>query len=102
MSLPLSRIAIPVAKNDEAEGEALHLSEVPIILRVPSISTKLDLVVWIPDETGEKLIKVAKTVTPKELGQARKDFLDSVGIDNYDATFSIAAKGREAAKGGEA
>lgn len=73
--------------------QEIELEEINIILKIPKESVKLQVIAFIPDENDDtKLAKVQANISPSELREMRKDFLDNLIDDDYDARYVLAEK----------
>ena len=76
--------------------QEIELEEINIILRIPKESVKLRVIAFIPDENDDtKLTKVQTNISPSELREMRKNFLDNLIDDDYDARYVLTEKGEE-------
>ena len=73
--------------------QEIELEEINIILKIPKESVKLQVIAFIPDENDDtKLAKVHANISPSELREMRKNFLDNLLDDDYDARYVLTEK----------
>lgn len=69
------------------------LDLIPIIIRIPKDSAHLNINANIVGTDGETK-KVSLNWGVSDIFQARKDFIDNVGDDDYDAKYVLTDEGR--------
>lgn len=75
-------------KNEEVELEQHY-----IFASIPKDTVALTITATLLDENGTPY-QVHSNMTTSDLFQARKDFLDNVGDDDYDARYILTDEGR--------
>lgn len=84
---------VQTPEEEVYDGEIIH-----IIIEIPKETARLEITATTLNGDGnpEKLLSV---MTPSEIRQARKDFLDYVdGGDDYNAQYTLTDLGREYAE----
>lgn len=68
-------------------------AEQGIIIRIPENTVRLEIIASAMDEDGN-IVKAHTILSPSDVYMARKDFMDYVGDDDYDAVYMLTEKGR--------
>lgn len=84
------KVAVPEEKV--YDGETVH-----IIIEILKETARLEITATVLDDSGNPA-KLVSVMTPSEISQARRDFLDYVGDDDYDAVYTLTDFGREYAE----
>ena len=74
-------------------GDIVDLDLIPIIIRIPKDSAHLNINASIVGTDGETK-KVSLNWSVSDIFEARKDFIDNVGDDDYDARYVLTDEGR--------
>lgn len=72
--------------NEVAAGQG-------VIIKIPENTVRLEIIASVMDEDGN-VVKAHTTFNPSDVYAARKDFMDYVGDDDYDAVYMLTEKGR--------
>lgn len=68
-------------------------AEQGIIIKIPENTVRLEITGTVMDEDGN-VVKAHTILNPSDVYMARKDFMDYVGDDDYDALYVLTEKGR--------
>lgn len=79
--------------NEEIkQDDTIILDNYPIIMRIPKGAVALDITASII--VDEQLQKVTAKFDNNNIFQFRKDFMDYVGDDDFDAVYTLTDEGR--------
>ena len=65
-----------------------------IIVKIPENTVRLEVTASVMNDDGN-IEKMLMTLNPDALYEVRKDFMDLVGDDDYDAVYVTTEKGKE-------
>lgn len=64
-----------------------------VIIKIPENTVRLEITASVMDEDGN-VVKAHTILNPSDIYDVRKDFMDYVGDDDYDAVYVLTEKGR--------
>ena len=81
-------------RNEEKETDGI-LAEQNIILKIPKGTCRLDVTAYIPQIKDEKIATAFKEFNQDEIFEMRRDFLDNLLDDDYDARYALTEEGKK-------
>lgn len=83
-----------VGKEEKREMEG-ELAEENIILKIPKGTCRLDVTAYLPQVKDGKITKAFHEFNQDEIFEMRRDFLDNLLDDDYDACYVLTEEGKK-------
>lgn len=81
-------------RNEEKETDDI-LAEQNIILKIPKGTFSLEMTAYLPQIKDGKITKAFKEFNQDEIFEMRRNFLDNLLDDDYDATYVLTEEGKK-------
>lgn len=81
-------------RNEEKETDGI-LAEQNIILKIPKGTFHLEVTAYLPQVKDGKITKAFHEFNQDEIFEMRRNFLDNLINDDYDATYVLTEEGKE-------
>ena len=89
----MSEFITPDQLEGLPSGTEVDLELMPIIFRIPKDTANMNIKCSIFDHSG-KVHEVCLNLNASAIHEAREDFNDLVGDDDYDAVYTLTDEGR--------